>query len=473
MNSKFKYLSKNILLFSISTFATKILAFLMVPLYTRVLTTQEYGTIDLLQSTVQLLLPIITLNIAESVMRFSFDEDNLEKTFTKGSILTIKGTLVLSLITLMFHFIFPKIFLLEYIFILTLLVFLNGIYNLYVNFLRAIDKVQNIVIASIIYSAVMMGVNVIVLVIFHLGIIGYFFSMIIGYFIAIIYLEVSTSAFRLFFKPSVQDKKLGKAMTNYSIPTVLTNISWWINSSSDRYIVTWLLGVSENGIYSISNKIPSIFSMVHGVFSQAWNISAIKEFGAKDRDKFYQTTYSYYSFVTVFIAMVIILFNKLICFILFSQEFYSAWRYAPLLVVAAVFSAFNGFTGGIFGAIKRTKILAFSTGLSALSNIICNFIFIPSMGAVGAALATAISYIFSWILRIIILQRNNCKLQLNWLKENITYVLLFIQAVLASLENSYYVIQIFIIVLSIIFHKTIIASIFTKIVKYKNQKMGY
>ena len=95
------------------------------------------------------------------------------------------------------------------------------------------------------------------------------------------------------------------------------------------------------------------------------------------------------------------------------------------------------------------------------------------MGAVGAALATAISYIFSWILRIIILQRNNCKLQLNWLKENITYVLLFIQAVLASLENSYYVIQIFIIVLSIIFHKTIIASIFTKIVKYKNQKMGY
>ena len=87
------------------------------------------------------------------------------------------------------------------------------------------------------------------------------------------------------------------------------------------------------------------------------------------------------------------------------------------------------------------------------------------MGAVGAALATAISYIFSWILRIIILQRNNCKLQLNWLKENITYVLLFIQAVLASLENSYYVI--------LIFHKTIIASIFTKIVKYKNQKMGY
>ena len=73
---KLKYLSKNIALFSISNFVSKILVFLLVPFYTNVLTTYEYGVADVIQVTLLLLVPMITVNIGEAALRFGIEEEN-------------------------------------------------------------------------------------------------------------------------------------------------------------------------------------------------------------------------------------------------------------------------------------------------------------------------------------------------------------------------------------------------------------
>ena len=70
---KYSTLGKNTLLFAVSSFGTKIITFLLVPLYTSVLSTNDYGTIDLITAAVQLLIPILTLNIQDAVLRFSLD----------------------------------------------------------------------------------------------------------------------------------------------------------------------------------------------------------------------------------------------------------------------------------------------------------------------------------------------------------------------------------------------------------------
>ena len=72
---KYKYLFKNIGIMTISNFGTKILSFLMVPLYTNLLSTSEYGTYDLYQTTLFLFVPILSLNIADAIMRFSMDKN--------------------------------------------------------------------------------------------------------------------------------------------------------------------------------------------------------------------------------------------------------------------------------------------------------------------------------------------------------------------------------------------------------------
>ena len=75
MNQRYKYLLKDTGLLTISNFASKVLVFLLVPLYTSVLSTEEYGIYDLIVSTVSLLYPLLTLNIVDAVMRFTMDKD--------------------------------------------------------------------------------------------------------------------------------------------------------------------------------------------------------------------------------------------------------------------------------------------------------------------------------------------------------------------------------------------------------------
>ena len=74
MKKDYKYLFKNIGLLTISQFGTKLLSFLLVPLYTNILNTTEYGTYDLFNTTVNLLIPIVTLNIADSILVFTLDK---------------------------------------------------------------------------------------------------------------------------------------------------------------------------------------------------------------------------------------------------------------------------------------------------------------------------------------------------------------------------------------------------------------
>ena len=72
---KSEYLLKNMGILTLSNFASKILVFLLVPIYTSILSTEEYGSYDLAVSTATLLFPILTLNIVDAVMRFSMDKD--------------------------------------------------------------------------------------------------------------------------------------------------------------------------------------------------------------------------------------------------------------------------------------------------------------------------------------------------------------------------------------------------------------
>ena len=94
--ANYRYLAKNIGVLAISNFATKILSFFLVPLYTSILSTSEYGTYDLFNTTVYLLIPILTLNIQDATIRFSLDENYDKKKIVTISLnVFVKGLLLL------------------------------------------------------------------------------------------------------------------------------------------------------------------------------------------------------------------------------------------------------------------------------------------------------------------------------------------------------------------------------------------
>ena len=452
--NRYRYLLRNVGLLTLSSFTTKILSFFLVPLYTSLLTTSEYGTYDLFNTTIGVLLPIITLNIQESVLRFSIDSKFSRKSIVTIStryllysnllviaFLTINGLLGLSPLVNEYALFF---------FLMYLSQSLSGILTMYV---RGIDNIKELSISSVLASALTIVLNVVFLAVFNWGLSGYFLANTIGIILQCIYLiykvEVLNSI-RLREKFEVEKA----AMINYSRPLIANSIAWWVNNASDRYIVILFYGLAESGIYSVASKIPSILNIFQTIFNQAWTLSAVKDFDPEDKNGFFTNTYKAYNCMMVLLCSGIIVFNKLLASFLYAEDFYVAWKYVPWLTIAIVFGAMSGYFEGLFVAANDSRIFAKSTVYGAITNVILNLILTPIMGALGAAIATAVSYFEVWIFRYL-QSRRYIRIRVNIFRDLITYFLLVCQSIilLIEMENSYlYVLEFGIFILIVLLY---------------------
>ena len=186
---KYRYLFKNVGVYTISQFTTKILNFFLVPLYTAVLTTGEYGTYDLMATTISLLIPIVTLNIADSILVFVMDKKNSPQDVlhigVKYSLIGMLGSIVFSA-AIYFTNILPTIN--DYLIFFPILLFLNVINSTLVSFMRGIDHIKETAIGAVISSAVIILLNILFLLVFKFGLLGYFLANILGLFVQSFYL---------------------------------------------------------------------------------------------------------------------------------------------------------------------------------------------------------------------------------------------------------------------------------------------
>lgn len=430
MQNKYKALSKNVVLFTISNFGSKLISFLLIPLYTLYLTTSDYGTADLVTTTVSLLIPVLTVNVQDAVLRFSLDKRYTPKQSLRVGIkinaianfvfvialLTIRGTGVVKLAPLYCIFAYAS--------------FSGGaINNTLQMYLKAVDKVFILTISSILQTLIVCVGNVIALVCLQSGINGYLVVSIIGFVVPAIIMVLAGHIFPL--GDAKEDRQIEREMLAYSIPLVLNSVSWWINNASDRYILTFFCGVAVNGIYSVAYKIPTILSTIQSIFYNAWSISAITEFDRNDEDGFFGKTYSVYSFMCMSACAGIIAFNEFLATFLYSGEFFAAWKYVPILLVATLFNGLALFQGCVFTAIKKTKIISSSTLLGAGVNTVFNFILIYYWGGIGAAIATFLGYLTTWIVRTVWLKKY-IHMKVNWVRQILSYIVLCTEAICAT-----------------------------------------
>ena len=178
-------------------------------------------------------------------------------------------------------------------------------------------------------------------------------------------------------------------------------------------------------------KIPSLLNVVQSIFSSAWTLSSVKEYDDESKTEFYSEIYAIYNVAMVLICSCLLMANRLIARILFANEFYSAWQYSPYLMLSTLFGALSGYVGGIYSAATNTKIISISTVVGALINLGLNIILVYYIGTVGAAIATLVSYIVVWIIRMICLKKIVI-LKINYVKHIISYFLLLTQCIIWS-----------------------------------------
>lgn len=431
--SNYGKLGKNVALITIGNFASKLLSFFLIPLYTAVLSTGEFGVADLMTTTINLISPFFTLLISEAIMRYALDKKtDKSDVLIIGLSVTFSGFVLMmffSPILLIFNYLRP------YYFLFVLYYFAVTIHSLVSQFVKGIERILVFTLSGIFQTLGFILLNILLLVVIKIGVEGYLISLIVSHLLATVILWVGGKIGSILPKHTKINRALAKDMIKYSIPLIPNALCWWVSNSADKYLLTIFLGLGVTGIYSVSQRIPSMFSVVSTIFLSAWQISAIEDFGSEKSRDFFSKIYKSYSTLNIVLVSGLICFTRVLAKFLFAKDFYNGWFFVPVLVFSYLFYAMAGFLGTIYTASKKTKMVFISTIFSAVSNIILNLILIPLMGGIGAAVATFVSYFLVWIIRLLD-SRKILKLSIDLRRDIIGYVLIIFQVVLIMLNNT-------------------------------------
>lgn len=421
-NNSYKKLFSNTIIFAIGSFSSKILVFLLLPLYTSALSQEAYGVADLLVQSANLLIPIVTLAITESVIRFGLDKKYNKKTvFTASLMIILCGMIVLAAVM-------PFISMIKYVkgygLLLYVYVFIASIKLHVSEFIRAKQLVKLYAFNGIVTTFSMLILNIIFLLVLKIGILGYMLAIVLSDFISILFLTYIAQLYKYFSLKSLK-KSVMKQMLVFSVPLMPAMIMWWITNVSDRFLVQGYLGEGANGIYAAAYKIPTIITTIYSMFNQAWNLSAITEYDSKKKEKFYSNVFNSNQSIIYVVAGGILLFLIPLTEILMSDKFFIAYKYTPILVLASIFTCFTSFFGSIYAATKKSKNSLYTILFGAILNIILNIILIPRIGINGASIATVVSYFLIFFLRIIDINRF-MKIRVNIINMILSMMLLIV-----------------------------------------------
>jgi len=395
---KYKKLVNNSIVFAIGNLGSKVINILMVPLYTFFLTTTEYGEVDLIMTTISLCLPIISLSVYDSVFRFIMDKGiNKTDILSNALIISLMGLTSSILIFLLVRaqFFFNNTYLILMLLILSLQIF----NEIFAQVLRATGRINLYVINSLILTVVIAVSNVVFLVFFDFGVLGYLYSLILANLLSFLYL-IQAGKITNYIDTSMINKNTIGTLLRYSVPLIPNSIMWWLINSSTRYFLFYYVGSTANGLFAVASKIPSLLAIVTTIFFQAWQLSAVEEFDSKNKSLFYSQVFKYYAQVLFLFMSFILILLKPMMSILVEPSFFDSWKVVPLLLLAVIYSSFATFLGTNYVAAKKTTGVFFSSILSALVSLGCNFLFIPIFGLQGAGISSVISFFVMWIIRI-------------------------------------------------------------------------
>lgn len=396
--SKKKELMKNTIIIFMGKVCTQLISFLLLPLYTSYLLTEEYGFVDLVTTYVTLIVPIITMELEMSVFRYLVDcrkdEKEKKKIFSNNFIILL-ASLALFIVLYLVVTCFWKF---DYCYLILFDIIICTFSGNFLQITRGVGRTLDYAISCIITGVTTILLNILLIVVFKLGAFGMITSMALANGLGAVYLFIRLKMWQYIdFKK--KDKKLIKEMYKYSIPLVPNGISWWIVNVSDRSIITAVLGTAANGIYAVSNKFPTILSSLLGIFNLSWSESAALHVNSPDRDQFFSEVSNTVTKLFTCLGVGMISCMPFVFPILINKNYNDAYNYIPILILGSVFNVIICLYSALYIAKKMTKQVATTSIIGAIINIIINVVLIKYLGLYAAALSTAISYFIMMVYR--------------------------------------------------------------------------
>lgn len=392
---------KNSLTYNIGNILTLGIALFLLPIYTKYLSPEEFGTIDLFYVIGTFINLTIALEISQGLARYYQDaiKQKEKKEYTSTAFwFTVLVYLIFFFLCFLFSESFTSWLLLDknkkYIFLLaTLAISTLGIFVFTWNQLKWQIQPKESVITSLIYFFVLASVTVYLLVVKGFKVESIFIGQITGNITAsLVAYFYSRKSYGFIFSTSKFKK-----MVSYSAPLVLSSIGLVIAVNIDRIAIKDLLGLEELGIYGVAYRFAAVAGLIMIGFQESLTPLIFKNYKRKKTPSDISKIFNIFIIFASLAVAGSILFSKEIVILFTTEIFYSSANLITLLILSVFFSNIFIFTPGLSIA-KKTKLISVIAIFGAIINTILNYTLIPIFGLSGAAYATLISSMCGFLL---------------------------------------------------------------------------
>ncbi len=390
-------LMRNTGLIAVGNLSTKLISFFLLPLYTALLSTADYGNYDYLITIATFCVPFVSVLMDESIFRYLIDcktADDQKRVMSTSVVIVLIGMGAFAVIGV------PVMWLLKYKYTVyaVLYILISTAGGMMSAVLRGIGRTDQFALYNFITGFIQILLNVLFIAVLRWGLVGLLLPALITQPLMILFFFLKLRLWKLFSFRAF-GKKLAGEMIRYALPLIPNKLSWTIINLSSRFAIMNVLGESANGLYAVSYKFPNLMDMVYGFFYQSWKESSARILDDDSRDSFYQSVYDNLKNLLMALVVGMTAFMPIAFSFLVDADYYSAIYYVPPLLLATYFSNISGFYGGIFTAYKDTKIMGITTGVAAAINLAATILSIRFLGLYAAALATLLANFVIYIYR--------------------------------------------------------------------------
>lgn len=428
MNKEIFALGKHTLVYATGIVISRAISFIMLPIYTSYLTPSDYGTMELLSMTIDIIAMIAGLGITRTVFKYYYEYDKTndqEEVISSAIILTFIVSLIAASLGILLSkeisdMVFGNIDNAFYFNISFVIYFLQSVNIIPFMLIRALQKSKFFVLINLVRLLIQVALNIIFLIRLNMGISGVLYSTLIAEIL------IASFMYSYTFRMVSFNFSLSKSrqMVKFGYPFIFASLGGFIITFSDRYFLNVYSDLSIVGIYSLAYKFGFLMGyLAVGPFMQVWEPKRFEIVKQDDALPIFKKVFLYFDIIVFSLSLLICLFVKDILRIMSDPAFFDAYKVVPIIIIAYIFQAWTLYCNfGIYHA-GRSKYIAWAYTISAISVLLLNFMLIPRYGAHGAAWATVGAFFIRFILAHLYAQRLY-RIDYGWNK----HIMLFISS---------------------------------------------
>lgn len=410
MSSQITKTAKHTIIYGIGGLFGKGIGFLMIPIYTHIFTTGDYGILQLLSMTVDVVAIVLGTGLTMAMSRFYYqheDEDYRRKIISTGFLTVIGIYLIGFVLTFNLSGYFSMLLFDTYdyspffrIMFISLL-FSSGI-EVPLAFLRIKQKSTQFVVLVMAKVVMRLSLNITFVVFLGYGVLGVLYSTLISNIVMSVSLSVLT--FReIGFKYS---PKYSIEMIRFGAPMILTLLGAFIINYSDCYFIKHYFSMNEVGVYALGYKFGWMISfLILAPFGQIWYAKMYELYKLPEAPEIYARIFSYLNIVMIIAGLGISLFAKEIIQIVSVASYWEASRIIPIVVLAYIINGWFIFTTMGILLKKKTMYAAYITIFAAVTNLGLNYFLVPTYSIYGAAWSTVFTIFLRFALSYCVSQK--------------------------------------------------------------------